>query len=244
MQPNKQIALVTGANRGLGKKIAKVLSQNNILVIGTATSIQGKKIIDQELKNHGFGIVLNLNNLFQVSQIIKNIYHTFQRIDILINNAAIKKDQLLINTNLENWMYTLQINLTAVFYITKLTVKKMIKKKYGRIITIGSVIGNIGNIGQVSYATSKSGLIGFNKTLALEVATHGITSNIIAPGVIKSGMFKTMKKSHQEKYLSKIPMKRFGTPQDIASAVLFLISKNTSYITGQTIHINGGIYMN
>lgn len=244
MTLNKPIALVTGANRGIGKVIAKILSQNNILVIGTATSIQGKNSINQQLKNNGFGIILNLDNLFTISKKIQKIYNTFKRIDILINNAAIKNDQLFINLNLDNWNNTLKINLTSIFYITQIIVKKMIKKKYGRIVTIGSVIGHIGNIGQISYATAKSGLIGFNKTLALEVASKGITANIIAPGLINTGMFKTISEQQRKKYLSKIPIQRFGSGKDIAAAVLFLTSKNASYITGQTIHINGGMYMN
>lgn len=241
---NKKIALVTGANRGIGKVIAKKLSQNNILVIGTSTNAQGKKIIDQELKNNGFGIILDVQNTLTISTSIKQIFNQFKKIDILVNNAAIKNDQLIINTSLNNWSQILHVNLTTIFYITQIIVKKMIKERYGRIVTIGSVIGYIGNVGQVSYATTKSGLIGFNKTLALEVASKGITANIIAPGLIKTGMFKTMTEYQKKKYLSKIPVQHFGSAEDIAAAVLFLISENGSYITGQTIHINGGMYMN
>lgn len=244
MHTNKKIALITGASRGIGKEISKMLSQNNIFVIGSAKTIYGKNIIDKQLKENGIGIILDLHNLKQVSHCIKNIYNRFEKIDILIHNAATKHDKLLINMNLYDWNNTFQINLTAIFYITKIVVKNMIKKKYGRVIIISSVVGYTGNIGQINYSASKSGIIGFNKTLALEVASKGITSNVIAPGFINIGMTTTMTENQKIKFLSKIPMKRFGSAKDIAAIVLFLTSEYSSYITGQTIHINGGIYMN
>ncbi|QCI27395.1 3-oxoacyl-ACP reductase FabG [Buchnera aphidicola] len=244
MKKNKKIALITGASRGIGKKIAQELSNNNIIVIGTSTNREGVKKINNMLNKKGYGIILNLNNFCEISQCIKIIYATFKKIDILINSAAIKIDKLFINMSLKEWNTVLKINLTAIFYITQLVVKKMIKKKYGRIITIGSIIGNIGNIGQINYSASKSGIIGFNKTLALEVASKGITANIISPGFIQSGMTKTISKKKKKEFLLKIPVKKFGSKKHISSIILFLISKESSYITGQNIHINGGMYMN
>ncbi|CAL4321677.1 3-oxoacyl-ACP reductase FabG [Buchnera aphidicola] len=244
MSTNKKIAIVTGANRGIGKTIIKKLSSKNIFVIGTSRSIQGKNIINKQLKNNGFGIILNINDTFKVSQNIKNIYTEFGKIDILINNAAINHDQLLINMNYKNWNNVLETNLTSVFYISQQVIKYMMKKKYGRIITLGSISGSIGNIGQINYATTKSGIIGFNKTLALEVAKYGITSNVIAPGFIDSGMTKNIHQKKKKKYLLSIPMGKFGKANDIAAAILFLSSEEASYITGQTLHINGGMYMN
>ncbi|WP_343128036.1 3-oxoacyl-ACP reductase FabG [Buchnera aphidicola (Takecallis taiwana)] len=240
---NKKIALITGANKGIGQEIAKTLSQNNIFVIGTAKNIDGKNIIDNTLKNHGFGTMLDLNDLKQVESCIQAIYKKFKKIDILIHNAAYKNDKLFINMKLKDWNETIHINLTSIFFITQIIIKNMIQQKYGRIITISSIVGYSGNIGQINYAASKSGIIGFNKTLALEVASKGITANIIAPGFINIGMTQTMTERQKQNYLSKIPMKKFGSAKDIAYAVLFLISKYSSYITGQTMHINGGIYM-
>ncbi|CAL4042943.1 3-oxoacyl-[acyl-carrier-protein] reductase FabG [Buchnera aphidicola (Takecallis arundicolens)] len=244
MQKNKKIALITGASRGIGKEIAKTLSKNKIFVIGSSKNINGKNIIDKQLKHNGFGIILDLNNLEQVSHCIQNIYNQFKKIDILIHNAAAKNDKLLINMHLCDWNNTFKVNLTAIFLITKIIVRNMIKQKYGRVIIISSVSGYTGNIGQINYSASKSGIIGFNKTLALEVASKGITSNVIAPGFIDIGMTKTMTERQKIKCLSKIPMKKFGSAKDIAAIVLFLTSKYSSYITGQTIHVNGGIYMN
>ncbi|CAL4321654.1 3-oxoacyl-ACP reductase FabG [Buchnera aphidicola] len=244
MNKKKKIVFITGANRGIGKAIAQKLSNNNMFVIGSSTTKQGKNIINQTLEKNGIGIVLNIKNIYETLICIKKIHKKFGNIDILINNAVIYHDKLFINMNYKEWYDTVITNLNYIFYVSKLVVKSMIKKKFGRIITIGSVIGNIGNIGQINYSTFKSAIIGFNKTLALEVAKQGITANIIAPGIINTDMTKYLTKKQKKKFLSKIPLKKFGSPEDIASAVLFLSSNSASYITGQTIHINGGMYMN
>lgn len=244
MKIKKKIALVTGANKGIGKSIAKILSINNIIVIGTSRTLIGKNKINYHLGKNGFGIILNIKNIHEIKKKIKNIHKYFGTIDILINNAAIINDKLFINMKYNEWNNVLQTNLNSIFYISQTVIKHMILKKYGRIITIGSVIGNIGNIGQINYATSKLGIVGFNKTLALEVASKGITVNVISPGFIKTEMTKYITKKKKKKYLINIPIQRFGNTKDIAYAVLFLSSEFSSYITGQTIHINGGMYMN
>ncbi|CAL4321572.1 3-oxoacyl-[acyl-carrier-protein] reductase FabG [Buchnera aphidicola (Pterocallis alni)] len=244
MKNKKKIALVTGANKGIGKSIAYILSQNNITVIGTATSLNGKKNISKNLQSNGFGLILNTMYEYEISQCIRYINNNIGNIDILINNAGTKIDKLLINMKSYEWNNVLQINLNSIFHLCKLVIKPMIKNQYGRIITIGSIISYIGNIGQINYCASKAGIIGFNRTLALEVADKGITANIIAPGFIKTDMTKNIPKKKMQQYLSKIPLKKFGSTKDIAHAVLFLSSPSASYITGQTIHINGGMYMN
>ncbi|WP_343182376.1 3-oxoacyl-ACP reductase FabG [Buchnera aphidicola] len=244
MKKNKKIALIIGASKGIGLEIAKKLSLNNIFVIGTSTNIKGKKIIQEKIQNLGLGMILNLKNLKDIKICIQKIHKKFKKIDILINNAAIKHDKLIINMDYHDWSKVLKINLNSIFYISKLIVKIMLQNRYGRIITIGSTIGSTGNIGQSNYAASKSGLIGLNKSLALEVARKGITVNIISPGFIKTGMTKLLTDRQKKKYKSTIPMKRFGNPEEIASIALFLSSTEASYITGQTIHVNGGVYMN
>jgi 3-oxoacyl-[acyl-carrier protein] reductase len=174
---------------------------------------------------------------------MKEIYKKKYSIDILINNAGIKLDNLLVYMNNKEWENVIKINLTSIFYMSKSVIRSMIKNKYGRIITIGSVIGYVGNEGQVNYSASKSGLIGFHKSLALEVASKGITVNIVAPGFIKTNLTKSLNVFQYKKHLSKIPMKRIGTVEEIADAVIFLSSEKASYITGHTLHVNGGMYM-
>ncbi|WP_367678752.1 3-oxoacyl-ACP reductase FabG [Buchnera aphidicola] len=235
--------MITGANTGIGKNIAQYFVQKNIIVIGTATSMQGVTIIKKYLHKKGTGIILNLKDLKSIKLTIKNIYKKYGSIDILINNASVKFDKLLFNMTEKEWIDTLTINLTSIFYTCKSVVRYMIKKKYGRIISIGSVIGDIGNIGQINYSTTKAGLIGFNKSLALEIARFGITANIISPGIINTGMLQKLSFKQKQEYLFKIPLKRFGSPQDISNAALFLSSNKASYITGQTIHVNGGMYL-
>ncbi|CAL4322303.1 3-oxoacyl-[acyl-carrier-protein] reductase FabG [Buchnera aphidicola (Thelaxes suberi)] len=237
------MAVITGANTGIGKNIAQYFVQKNIIVIGTATSMQGVTIIKKYLHKKGTGIILNLKDLKSIKLTIKNIYKKYGSIDILINNASVKFDKLLFNMTEKEWIDTLTINLTSIFYTCKSVVRYMIKKKYGRIISIGSVIGDIGNIGQINYSTTKAGLIGFNKSLALEIARFGITANIISPGIINTGMLQKLSFKQKQEYLFKIPLKRFGSPQDISNAALFLSSNKASYITGQTIHVNGGMYL-
>ncbi|XBC42622.1 MAG: 3-oxoacyl-ACP reductase FabG [Buchnera aphidicola (Kaburagia rhusicola ensigallis)] len=239
----KKIALVTGASHGIGKGIAKKLVNQGITVIGTSKSQHGKNIINNYLKNKGIGIILNTTNTNSIEKTIKNIYNDFKYIDILINNIGIVKDKLLINMTYKEWNDVININLNSIFHISKPIVKNMTKKRKGKIITIGSIMGHIGNHGQTNYSASKSGLIGFHRSLALEVAHKGICINMIAPGFIETRITKHLTQRQINKYLSKIPMKKLGTINEISEVVLFLISDRISYITGQVIHINGGMYM-
>ncbi|QJC28947.1 beta-ketoacyl-ACP reductase [Enterobacteriaceae endosymbiont of Plateumaris rustica] len=239
-----KLALVTGASRGIGYYISNTLAYYGANVIGTSTSIHGVKIINKYLDKKGIGLVLNLiSNSSSIKKFLKNIRYKFGNIDILVNNAAIISDNLLINMKEYEWNNVLMTNLTSVFKLSKEVIRYMLKKSFGRIITIGSVIGSIGNIGQVNYATSKSGLMGFSKSLALEVAHKGITVNIVSPGFIETDMTFKISKHIKNNILSKIPFKRFGKPQEIADVVAFLASDKASYITGETIHVNGGLYM-
>ncbi|WP_343191988.1 beta-ketoacyl-ACP reductase [Buchnera aphidicola (Formosaphis micheliae)] len=240
----QKIAIVTGASRGIGLDILKKLIRKNIFVIGTSTTKNGMNKINYYLKNKGIGIILDVNDYLSINTSIKKIYEQYKFIDILINNAGINRDKLLINMTTIDWEDVLRINLTGVFHMSKEILYTMIKRRYGRIITIGSVVGHIGNPGQTNYSAAKSGLIGFHKSLALEVASFGITVNIISPGFIKTDMTNSINKKKYDNYISKIPMKRFGQVNDISSAVLFFISNQASYITGQVLHINGGMYMN
>ena len=213
-------------------------------MIGTATTNIGAKKINQNLKKNGKGIVLKIDKSIKFNNCIKDIYNNFGKVDILINNAGICCDKLLINMTTKDWNNVLMVNLNGVFHLSKAVINSMIKNRYGRIITIGSIVGYTGNIGQTNYSAAKSGLIGFHKSLALEVANFGITVNMIAPGLINTDMTNDFNIQKYKKYISKIPMQRFGSPDDISEAVLFFISDKTSYITGQTLHINGGMYMN
>ncbi|WP_343189305.1 3-oxoacyl-ACP reductase FabG [Buchnera aphidicola] len=239
----KKNILITGANKGIGEYIAKILSNEKNNIIGTSRSSKGINKINKYLKNKGKGIILNIEKKKDIKKKIKIIYKKFKTIDILINNAGIIKDSCFLKMKKKNWKKVLNVNLNSNFYLLKKILPNMIKNKYGRIIFIGSIIGSIGNIGQTNYATSKSGLIGLNKSIALEVAKYGITSNIISPGYIQTNINKHLNKKQKKKILSKIPMKRFGKKKEIAYAVKFLISNKASYITGQNLHINGGMYM-
>ncbi|QJC30706.1 3-oxoacyl-ACP reductase FabG [Enterobacteriaceae endosymbiont of Macroplea appendiculata] len=245
MNFKNQIALVTGASRGIGYNIAKTLAYYGAYVIGTATNNNGVKIINDTLKKQGIGQKLNFikDNHMSINNIIQYIINNFGKIDILINNAGIINDHTILTMSEHDWDVTLKINLTAIFQMSKIVVKYMLQKSFGRIINISSVIGHIGNIGQTNYAASKAGIIGFSKSLAQEVANQGITVNIVSPGYINTDMTRNIPKNKIQNIISKIPMKRFGTVQDVTNTVMFLCSRKTSYITGETIHVNGGLYM-
>ncbi|BGI51467.1 MAG: hypothetical protein BucCj_2230 [Buchnera aphidicola (Ceratovacuna japonica)] len=195
------------------------------------------------IKNKKQRFLINFKNVKNIKKIISKIYSKFGSIDILINNAGAKKDKIILNMTKKNWSDIIKINLTSVFLMSKNVIKYMIKNKYGRIISISSIVGETGNIGQSNYSASKYGIIGFNKSLALEVAKYGITSNVVSPGFIETKMTKNIKKYKKNIYIKKIPLKKFGKVEDVTNAVMFLVSKKSSYITGQTIHVNGGMYM-
>ncbi|WP_343188878.1 3-oxoacyl-ACP reductase FabG [Buchnera aphidicola (Neophyllaphis varicolor)] len=233
------MALVTGATRGIGKSIAQNLTKSNFFVIGTSTNKEGVKQISNYLQNNGCGLILQLEKI----QSIDNIFKKFTNIDVLINNAGIICDKLITNMNIEDWNKVIDINLKSVFYLSKNVIKHMSKNNYGRIINISSISGFTGNVGQSNYSASKAGIVGFTKSIALEVALKGITVNNVSPGLINTNLTKKLTNKQKIKFISKIPMKRFGNVQEVADLILFLVSKKSSYITGQTIHINGGMYM-
>jgi 3-oxoacyl-[acyl-carrier protein] reductase len=245
-QKNSKIALVTGASRGIGATIALELAKNNIFVVGTATSDQGIKAIEENFKinqQNGIGLVLNVNNNESIENLIKYIEETHGNIDILINNVGVTKDTLLMKMKDEDWDEVINTNLKSVFKLSRSVIRKMMKNRYGRIINISSVVGHTGNAGQTNYTAAKAGMSGFTKSLAQEVGSRGVTVNCVAPGFIDTDMTRSLPDDYKNQLLSKIPLARLGSPKDIANAVTFLASDNASYITGETLHINGGMLM-
>ena len=238
-----KIALVTGASRGIGRAIAEKLVAGGAKVIGTATSEKGAEAIGEYLGENGKGIMLNVVDSASIEQVLATIRAEFGEIDILVNNAGITRDNLLMRMKDDEWQDILDTNLTSVFRLSKAVMRAMMKKRFGRIITIGSVVGTMGNAGQANYAAAKAGLIGFSKSLAREVASRGITVNVVAPGFIETDMTRALTDDQRAGILSSVPANRLGDAKEIASAVAFLASDEASYITGETLHVNGGMYM-
>ena len=240
------IALVTGATRGIGKAIAKALSTPDTYIIGTATSEQGAEVIStcfEEGQINGEGRVFNAGSSENTKSLISEISDTFGYPSILVNNAGITKDQLLLRMREEDWDDVIDINLKSVYRLSRLCLKGMMKNRWGRIINIGSVVGSIGNAGQSNYSASKSAIEGFTRSLAREIGLRGITVNTVAPGFIETDMTLKLNEDARAKMLEKIPLARLGQPKDVASVVKFLASSSGDYITGETIHVNGGLYM-
>ena len=243
---DNEITLVTGASRGIGAGIAQLFGKSGSYVIGTATTQDGAKAITQRMLDDGLkgeGIVLDVSDSDDVNKMIKDLKERDLLPSILINNAGISLESLLMRIKDEDWKKIIDTNLSSAFYLCKAAVSGMMKNRRGRIINIGSVVGSIGAIGNAHYSASKSALLGFTKSLALEVGSRGITVNNIAPGYITTDMTKDIKDELSEAMMDKIPMNRFGSPEDIAKVALFLASESGSYITGQTIHVNGGMHM-
>ncbi|MCV9877718.1 3-oxoacyl-ACP reductase FabG [Brenneria izbisi] len=238
-----KVALVTGASRGIGRAIAETLVARGAKVIGTATSEKGAEAISAWLGENGKGFMLNVADATSVDNVLADIRAEFGEIDILINNAGITRDNLLMRMKDDEWQDILDTNLTSVFRLSKAVMRAMMKKRFGRIITIGSVVGSMGNAGQANYAAAKAGLIGFSKSLAREVASRGITVNVVAPGFIETDMTQTLTEEQRAGILSQVPANRLGDAKEIASAVVFLASDEAGYITGETLHVNGGLYM-
>lgn len=243
MNLSGKIALVTGASRGIGKAIAEKLVACGATVIGTATTEKGAQAISEYLGAKGKGLVLNVTDEGSIESVINTIKTEFGDIDILVNNAGITRDNLLMRMKEDEWQDILDTNLTSVFRLSKALMRTMMKKRYGRIITIGSVVGTMGNAGQANYAAAKAGLIGFSKSLAREVASRGITVNVVAPGFIATDMTEALTDEQKALTLAQVPAGRLGEPAEIANAVAFLASDEASYITGETLHVNGGMYM-
>lgn len=238
-----KIALVTGASRGIGRAIAEKLIACGATVIGTATSENGAKAISEYLGNKGKGFVLNVTETDSIEKFLADVRAEFGEIDILVNNAGITRDNLLMRMKDDEWQDIIDTNLSSVFRLSKAVMRAMMKKRYGRIITIGSVVGTIGNAGQANYAAAKAGVIGFSKSLAREVASRGITVNVVAPGFIETDMTRALTEDQRAGILSQVPANRLGDAKEIASAVAFLASDEAGYITGETLHVNGGMYM-
>lgn len=238
-----KVALVTGASRGIGRAIAEQLKAQGAIVVGTATSEKGAAAIAEYLGQPNTGLVLNVTDTDSIEACLASIKNNFGDIDILVNNAGITRDNLLMRMKDEEWFDIMQTNLTSVFRLSKAVLRSMMKKRYGRIITIGSVVGSMGNAGQTNYAAAKAGVLGFTKSLAREVASRGVTVNAVAPGFIDTDMTKELSDDQKEAIFGQVPANRLGQPAEIAATVAFLASEPAAYITGETIHVNGGMYM-
>ena len=242
---NGKLVLVTGASRGIGRAISMALGNAGATVIGTATSEEGAKNISKIFSDNsilGKGMKLNVIDNNQIIELLKAVSDEFGSVDILINNAGITRDNILVRMKVEEWDDIIDTNLSSVYRMSKAVLRGMIKKRSGRIISITSVVGAMGNAGQSNYAAAKAGIMGFTKSLAREVGVRGITVNAIAPGFIETDMTDNLPEDQKAALASQIPMGRLGTVDEIAQAVLFLASDSGSYITAQTLHINGGMY--
>ncbi|MFT5548800.1 MAG: 3-oxoacyl-[acyl-carrier protein] reductase [Candidatus Azotimanducaceae bacterium] len=241
-----QIALVTGASRGIGLAIAYALGNQKAIVIGTATSEVGAQIISDRFKENGIigtGMVLNVADAESIKACLKKINEDYSSPDILVNNAGVTRDTLLMAMKDEQWDEIINTNLTSIFRMTKAVVRPMMKKRTGRIINISSVVGSTGNPGQTNYAAAKAGLVGFSKSLAREIGSRNITVNTVSPGFIDTDMTKGLGDDQKKALTEQIPLGRLGSVDDIAAAVLFLASPSAGYITGENIHVNGGMFM-
>lgn len=242
-----KVVLVTGASRGIGQAIAKQFSERGAIVIGTATSDKGAESITHFFSELGYancyGIKLDVTNQDSINEALESIIEKQGAPSILVNNAGITQDNLSLRMSDEEWLSVIDTNLTSVFRMTKACLRSMFRARWGRIITIGSVVGSSGNSGQCNYTAAKAGITGFTKSVAQEVASRGITANVIAPGFIDTDMTKELPDMVKSEMKKRIPMKRLGDVDDIADSVIFLASDGAKYITGETIHVNGGMYM-
>jgi 3-oxoacyl-[acyl-carrier protein] reductase len=240
---DKKVALVTGASRGIGRAIAEQLATDGFFVIGTATSDNGADAISAYLSENGKGFKLNVADADSIAEVIKAIAEDYAAPAVLVNNAGITRDNLLMRMKDEEWNDIITTNLTSIFRMSKAVLRGMMKAKTGRIINISSVVGATGNAGQTNYAASKAGMVGFAKSMAKEVGSRNITVNTVAPGFIDTDMTKELADEHKNALMSSIALGRLGDPKEIAHAVAFLASEGASYVTGETIHVNGGMFM-
>ena len=241
----EKLVLVTGASRGIGQAIALTLGNAGATVIGTATSEKGAEAISKQFTEHkitGQGMILNVTDDNNIAELMKTINEQYGAVDILINNAGITRDNILMRMKQEEWDEIIDTNLASVFKMSKAVLRGMMKKRAGRIISITSVVGAMGNSGQTNYAAAKAGIMGFTKSLAREVGSRGITVNTVAPGFIQTDMTDALPDEQKKALASQIPMARLGSADEIAQTVLFLAGESGSYITAQTIHVNGGMY--
>ncbi len=243
---NSEIALVTGASRGIGAAIADALGKSGAAVIGTATSKPGAAAISDRFRTAGVkgkGMVLDVTDPESVTSVIKEVSSEFGAPTILVNNAGITRDNLMLRMKDDEWADIIDTNLTSIFRVSKACLRGMMKAQKGRIINVGSVVGSTGNPGQANYAAAKAGIIGFTKSLAREVGSRNITVNTVAPGFIDTDMTRELSEEQRNALLGGIPLGRLGSADEIAKAVLFLASDDSSYITGETLHVNGGMFM-
>ncbi len=241
-----EIALITGASRGIGKAIALELGGQGAVVVGTATSEIGAEAISRYLDENGIkgmGLALNVTSQSSIDETLVKVAEAFGTPSILVNNAGITRDNLLMRMKDQEWDEIIETNLTSVFRMSRACMRGMMKARRGRIINISSVVGESGNMGQTNYAASKAGMIGFSKSMAREVASRGITVNCVAPGFIETDMTKELPDAQKEALLKQIPVNRLGQPEEIAAAVSYLASAGAAYVTGQTLSVNGGMYM-
>ena len=246
MDDQLKVALVTGASRGIGRAIAEALAGAGFAVIGTATSSAGAEQITARFVEKNFvgqGMVLNVNDTASISLLLKEVEENFGSPTVLVNNAGITKDNILLRMKEDEWSDVVNTNLNAVFRLSKACVRAMTKAKWGRIVNISSVVGSMGNSGQSNYSATKAGVEGFSRALAKELGSRNITVNTVAPGFIDTDMTKNLPVASKDTMLSQIPLARLGEPSEIADVVSFLVSDSAGYITGETIHVNGGMYM-
>lgn len=242
-----KVVLVTGASRGIGQGVALALGRAGATVVGTATTEEGAQRISTWLQSesiNGAGYQLDVTSQESVDALIPKIKEQFGVVNILVNNAAITQDNLFLRMKEDEWFQVMETNLNSIYRVSKACIRDMLKARWGRIISIGSVVGSTGNPGQVNYCAAKAGVLGFSKALALEVGSRDITVNTVAPGFIATDMTNALTDEQRDAIFQRIPMQRLGTVDDIAGAVLFLASTAANYITGQTLHVNGGMYMN
>jgi 3-oxoacyl-[acyl-carrier protein] reductase len=246
MSEEKKVALVTGASRGIGKAIAKVLSDDGYLVVGTATTDGGADAISAYLSgegSQGYGMKLDVTDSDSVTAVVKSIGEQFGAPLILINNAGITRDNLLMRMKDQEWQDVIETNLSAIYRVSKVCLRGMTKARWGRIVNITSVVGSMGNIGQSNYAATKAGAEGFSRALARELGSRSVTVNCVAPGFIDTDMTRALPEDQRDLLLQQIPLGRLGTPAEIAGLVSYLCSDLAGYITGETVHINGGMHM-
>ena len=247
MSLNEEIVLVTGATRGIGKAIAMAMGQEGAYVVGTATSSKGVESINNYMKENninGYGAVLDVTDQTAVDEVLSAINEAKGPLSVLVNNAGITRDNLLMRMKDEEWDAIMDTNLKSVFRLSKAVLRAMTKARKGRIISISSVVGAAGNPGQTNYAAAKAGVMGFTRALAREVGARNITVNAVAPGFIDTDMTRSLTDEQRDAIIKQVPAGRLGSPEDIANAVVFLASDRASYITGVTLHVNGGMYMN
>jgi 3-oxoacyl-[acyl-carrier protein] reductase len=246
MSQTSRVALITGASRGIGQAIALGLGRQGFIVVGTATTEEGAQKITQSFKDQGIqgcGVVMNVSEPASIENAFTTIKEQYSMPLVLVNNAAVTQDNIMLRMKDNEWDTVIETNLNSLYRVTRACLRDMIKARWGRVISIGSVVGSTGNMGQVNYAAAKAGLIGFTKALALEVGSRDVTVNAVSPGFIDTDMTRGLSEDQRQALVDRIPLQRIGNPEEIAAAVVFLASDAAGYITGQTLHVNGGMYM-